>query len=96
MSQDLADDFREAIENNSKASSIDRIESRSCTSNEYSGTEYNFFGTYIPIRPIMNVVAKQNDCAIEHMGHIRDGEDQVCLGVFVADLPEQPHPAFVN
>jgi hypothetical protein len=95
MSRDLTEDFRTAIENDSMASDLDLIETRSCTSDEYDGTQYNFFGMYVPVRPIIDVVAEENDCAIENIGHTHDGE-HICLGVFIADLPEQPHPAFVN
>lgn len=77
------------------ASDLDRIETRSCTTDDHDGVQYNFFGIYVPIRPIIQVVAETDGVAIEHMGHTADG-DHVCLGVFVADLPEQPHPAFVN
>lgn len=95
MSQDLTEKFRTAIENDSKAVSLDRIEHRSCTSDDYSGVQYNFFGTYVPVRPIIDVVAAEEDYAIETIGHTNDGE-HVCLGVFVANLPEQPHPAFID
>jgi hypothetical protein len=50
----------------------------------------------VPIRPIIDVVAQEEDVAIEQMGHTHDG-DYICLDVFVADLDPQPeHPAFVN
>lgn len=95
MSDELLSKFRTAIEQDSMASELDEIEARSCTSDEYDGVQYNFFGRYVPIRPIIDVVAEQDGIAIEQMGHTNDGE-HVCLGVFVAELPEQPHPAFID
>lgn len=95
MSRDLTDEFRQAIETDSMASNLDEITTRSCTTDNFDGVQYNFFGTYVPVRPIIDVVAEQDDMGIENIGHTSDG-DHVCLGVFVADLPEQTHPAFVN
>lgn len=95
MSQNLKQKFENAVENDSMASDLDKVTERRCTSDEYDGVQYNFFGTYVPIRPIIDVVAEEDGVGIENIGHTDDGE-HVCLGVFVADLPEQPHPAFVN
>jgi hypothetical protein len=94
MSRNLSDEFRTAIENNSNATDLDEITSRSCTSERFDGVQYNIFGRYVPVRPVIDVVAEVDGHAIESMAHTNDGE-HVCLGVFVADLPEQPHPAFV-
>jgi hypothetical protein len=94
MSKDLSDKFEQAVENDSRASSLERIETHSCASDNFDGVQYNLFGHYVPIRPIIDVVAETEGVAIEHMGHTNDG-DHICLGIFVADLPEDPHPAFV-
>ena len=49
----------------------------------------------MPVRPIIDVVAEHDGLTIESIGHTNDG-GHVCLGVFVADLPKQPHPAFTE
>lgn len=94
MSKDLTEQFRTAIEQDSIATDIETIESRSCESEDYDGREYNFFGIYVPIRPILDVVAEEDGAGIESIAHVQDG-DHVCLTVFVADLTAQEHPAFV-
>lgn len=95
MSENLTERFKEAVQSDSRASSLDRIEANACASDNFEGVQYDFFGQYVPIRPIIDVVAETEGKAIEHMGHTHDG-DHICLGVFVADLPEQTHPAFVD
>lgn len=93
MGNDLTNVFETAIEQESSAS-VENITARACTSDDYSGIQYNFFGHFIPIRPIIDVVAEIDDVAIEQIYHVDDGK--CCLGVFVADLPEQGHPAFID
>lgn len=96
MSQGLKQKFEKAVREDSMASDLDRIKVRSCASDNYDGVSYTFFGRYVPIRPIIDVVAQEEDVAIEQMGHTHDG-DYICLDVFVADLDPQPeHPAFVD
>ena len=92
MSQDLSEQFERALENQ-RATEFNRIETRTCTSDEYDGIQYNIYGNFIPIRPIIDVVAETDGAAIEQLHHTNDGN--TCLGVFVADIPEQSHPAFV-
>jgi hypothetical protein len=96
MSKDLTEDFRTAIENDSMATECDEIETRACASDNYSGIEYNFFGHYVPVRPIIDVVARNEGYRIEQIGHIHDGE-HTCLSVFVATIEEEEElsPAFV-
>lgn len=93
--QDLTEDFRNAIENDYTATELNEITSRLCESENYNGIEYNFFGIYVPVRPIIDVVAETDGIAIENMSHVSDGE-HICLTVFVANLPEQTHTAFVK
>lgn len=93
MSRDLSELFEQALEKEN-AANLDRIETRACTSDNFDGVQYNIYGSFIPIRPIIDVVAKVDGHGIEQLHHTDDAE--TCLGVFVADIPEQPHPAFVN
>jgi len=97
MSKDLTEAFRQAIEQDSRASELDRIETRSCSSENHSGIEYNFFGRYVPVRPIIDVVSHNEGYRIENIGHTHDGE-HICLGVFVAKTKEEEEettPAFI-
>jgi len=90
----LKDDFTAALEREN-STRLDRIETRSCTSDNYDGVQYNFYGGFIPVRPIIDVVAETDGRAIEQL-HFTNDVDEPCMGVFVATIPSQPHPAFVN
>lgn len=93
MSQDLSGAFEAALDG-VRATEFDRIETRRCASDNFDGVQYNIFGNFIPVRPIIDVVAEVDGLAIEQLHHTDD--DNTCLGVFVAEIPEQPHPAFVD
>jgi hypothetical protein len=96
MSEDLTEKFRAAIEQDNHGHSLDSIETRLCGSDNYDGIEYDFRGNYVPVRPILNVVADEQDLGIEEIGHVNDGPERIKLVVFVADLSEkESHPAFV-
>ncbi len=90
----LKDDFREALEKEN-STHLDRIETRSCTSDNYNGVQYNLYGGFFSVRPIIDVVAEKDGLAIEQM-HFTNDVEEPCMGVFVAEIPAQPHPAFVN
>lgn len=93
---DLSDDFRNALENHQPAANLDRIETRVCASDDFDGTEYEFYGWYIPARPIIEVAASHENFAIESMSYINEG-DEPKLNIFLADLRQsQPHPAFTE
>jgi hypothetical protein len=91
--EDLTQEFEDAIES-TNASFLHEIESRNCESDNFSGIEYQFYGAFVPVRPIINVVAETEGAGIEHLSHTNDG--RTCLTVFVANIPEQSHPAFVE
>jgi hypothetical protein len=90
----LKDDFREAIEKEN-STSLGRIETRSCATDNYDGVQYNFYGDFFSVRPIIDVVAEKDGLAIEQM-HFTNDMPEPRFGVFVAEIPKQPHPAFVN
>lgn len=94
MSRDLSERFEQEL-TKSNATNFDRIETRACTSDSFDGVQYNIYGGFIPIRPIIDVVAEVDGLAIEQL-HFTNDAKEPCLGVFVADIPEQPHPAFVD
>jgi hypothetical protein len=96
MSEEITEKFREAIEQDNHGHSLDSIETRHCASDNYDGIEYDFHGNYVPVKPILDVVADESDLGIEEIGHVNDGNEHNKLAVFVADLSEEePHPAFV-
>lgn len=96
MSQrDFTDQFRTALNSNRPSAELTNISARACSSDKYDGVEYTFYGHFIPIRPIIDVIAQSEDHGIEHFAHVDEGEPR--LIVFVADLShEQPHPGFVQ
>lgn len=73
---------------------MDRVTSRACASDRFDGVQYNIYGGHVSVRPVIEVVAEIDGLGIESMYHCTDSVEPH-LGVFVADLPEQPHPAFV-
>jgi hypothetical protein len=84
--------FRQAVENE-PSSQLDRIETRRCSSDNYDGVQYKFYGNFIPVMPIIEVVSEAEGRAIEEISFTNDVENPF-LGVFVADLPQQDHSAF--
>lgn len=93
MSETLSEAFEQAITNKA-AANFEKIETRRCTSDNYDGIQYNIYGSFIPVRPVIDVVADIDGKAIEQL-HLTNDEN-TCLGVFVADIPEQSHPAFID
>lgn len=90
--KDLSEAFESALEND-RAADVDRIETRACGSDNYDGIQYNIYGDFVPVMPIINVVAEVEGHGIEQMFHATDGEEPY-LGVFVATFGLQDHPAF--
>lgn len=88
--RDVTDKFRSAFD---RRTELDSITSRWCESDRYEGTEYKFYGNCIPVRPIIDVVSEEEDMGIESILHVDEGEPK--LIVFVADLSNSSHPAFV-
>jgi len=84
--------FRQAVENEPSAQ-LDRIETRRCSSDNYDGVQYKFYGGFIPVTAIIEVVSEIDARAIEEISFTNDVQEPY-LGVFVADLPQQDHPAF--
>ena len=96
---DLSDTLRREV--NKKNAELSRIETRSCESSHHWGVEYTFYGSYVPIRPIIEAIAEYDDFAIEQLNYVNesteDNDYEPHLNVFVADLrDEQPHPAFTE
>jgi hypothetical protein len=90
---DFSDDFENALGEYQPVAELDRIESRTCSSDNHDGREYRLYGSYVPIRPLIDSVASHEGYAIEHLSFV--DEDEANLTVFVADLPpRQEHPAF--
>lgn len=93
MSRDFTEEIRQVIEADRSSDTITEITSRACDSDRYSGVQYKVYGRIVPVRPVISLFAEVDGHAIESLYHCTDGEPH--LGFFVADLPEQPHPAFV-
>lgn len=74
-------------------SEVDEITGRSCSSDKYSGTEYKFSGNFVPVKPIIDVVSREEGLAIEHLAHVEE-PGNVALVVFVAEVPPRTR-AFV-
>lgn len=93
MSRSLKAKFEDALEQDG-AANFDRIEVKRCGSDNYDGRQFTFHGEFVPLMPLIDVVAEENGAAIEQMWH-KDSHE-AAAGLFVADLPEQSHPAFVD
>lgn len=89
---DLEKEMVDAVES-IVVENIERVESRRCGNDEYDGIEYTFYGNFIPVMPIINVIAETDGKAIAEL-HFANDAKEPHLGVFVADIPEQSHPAF--
>lgn len=86
-------DLREAI---TKANGdVSTIKTRNCSSDAYHGVEFKIYGLYIPVRAVIDCVAEHDGFAIESLSFINDTEEPY-LSVFIANIPEQEHPAFIN
>jgi len=95
---DLKEDLRDSIQESSMAAELDEITARPCASDDYDGVQYNIFGTFVPIRPVIDLIASIDGKRIQHIHHTNEGDGgNVCLGVFVADVGDDfhNHPAFV-
>lgn len=99
---DFTEEFEQALsEVGYGGADLDRIETRRCASDNYDGIEYDFYGSWVPIRAIIDVITDKEDFAIESMSYINESTDEndlePHLNVFVADLRDrQSHPAFVG
>jgi len=92
---DFSDEVREEVEK--RGGNIDKIHSRACTAGN-DGCEYILYGSYIPIRPILQFVRGKDNFAIESMQHNTESE-QPRLIFFLADLRTPQlgdDPAFTN
>lgn len=94
MAENLEEAIEQAIKTESIAEDFDRIESRHCASDNYDGIQFNIYGNFVSIRPIIDTVADADGWAIEEIQFVDEGEPH--LGLFVASIPKQPHPAFVD
>lgn len=99
---DLTEDFQRAIDNHGYAGGdVDRIETRKCGSDHNDGVEYEFYGRYVPVRPIIQLLADKDGFAIEELSFVDESSEEnpyePHLNIFVADIrTEQPHPAFTE
>jgi len=83
----ITETFREKLEDT--YAEFEEIESRSCTSDNHDGVEYSLTGTYIPLQPIIETVAEEEDMYIESILHIdkstNDNDKDAEVVVFVAE-----------
>ena len=95
---DFSDDIEQRLNQygaTGTGAELDRIRTRTCSSDNHDGREYYFYGNWVPIRPIIDEFASKDDYSIESMSHIDEGDPR--LNVFVADISEDDtHPAFVG
>jgi len=69
----------------SKTAKVDSIDRRTCESEKYNGSEYTIRGSYVPIRPIVEIFADKDGFAIQFLS-MSNEQEEPCLKVFVADL----------
>lgn len=78
--------IEKAIEQNSTATDVDRVERRRCSSDHFDGAEYRIYGAFINIRPIIDFIRGVDGFKIETISFVNDVPDETRLSVFVADL----------
>jgi hypothetical protein len=66
-SQDLVETVSTELRNN-RISEIDKIKSRDCSSEEFSGVSMTITGNHVPIDVIIEVVKGINDWRIKNIG----------------------------
>jgi hypothetical protein len=93
---DFTERFQKAVTHGGAHGNIDRIERRLCTSDNFDGAEYKFYGYFVPVRPLIQSVRELDDFAIESMGHNNEG-DEPYFHFFLADLRQtRDDPAFTQ
>lgn len=88
--ENLSSEFRRSFGDSAE---VAEITGRAIAEQGFNGTEYAFYGNYVPIRPIIDTVAAVDGRAIKNMSFVSEEEDK--LLVTVVELPEQSHPAFI-
>lgn len=92
-SERLKDLLRQRVESD-RTADVTNITTRECSSDRFRGVQVNIYGPVVPVRPVIAFAAEQDAVAIEELYHCTDSEEPH-LGIFLAYLPEQPHPAFI-
>lgn len=82
---DFSERFEEVITSDEALGAMKRIDRRLCSSDEHEGAEYEVYGWYIPVRPILQSVRELDDFAIQSMA-FNNEQDEPCLQFFLADL----------
>lgn len=93
--KDLTDEFKNACRS-SYPNSTPEIDSKRCSSDKFDGIDYTIRGEYIDLRAIINVVAETDGYAIEQFSFCGRAHGEPAVVIFVAKIPQQQHPAFVN
>ncbi len=95
MTVDLTEKFEEAL-NNAQLAGVHstEIQSRTCTSDNYDGTEYEFRGECVPVRPLLDIVETEELLRVETITFV-DEWDDARLIMFVAEIPERDGEVFV-
>lgn len=87
---DLTETFRKNLP---RHADVDEITARYCTSDNFDGVEYKFYGEYVPVKPIIDVVSDADGMAIESIAH--SGVGDISLTVFVAEIPQTEFGVFI-
>jgi hypothetical protein len=92
---DFSEEIRTVVEE--AGGKLEGVDTRVCAG-QHDGCEYTLYGSYIPIRPILQFVREKGDFAIESMQYNTESE-RARLLFFLADLrtPELgDDPAFTK
>lgn len=99
---DFSEKFETALDEEGYGShEIHRLESRECISEQYEGVQYSLYGTWVAIRPLIDVISEQDGFKIETINFVNEnpaGDDyEACLSLFVADVRDlEQDPAFTS
>lgn len=76
------------------SSDVEEITARQCSSEHYYGVDFSIYGNNIDIRAIIDFVAQKDGIGIETITMVSGDRPRVV--VFIANIAEQEHPAFIN
>lgn len=82
---DFTDRFERAVTTCRASANLDRIERKLCSSDNFDGAEYKFYGWFVPVRPLLQSVRELDDFAIESMSYNNE-MDEPYFQFFLADL----------
>lgn len=88
---DFSEEFEAALDEEGYGGhELHRLENRECVSEQYEGVQYSLYGTWVAVRPLIDVISEQDGFKIETINFVNENppsEDyEAYLSLFVADV----------